>query len=198
MIPENTIFAPYYIFIKKTDPKSDLELIKLLGLEGYVYNSRKSDFNEEHFTSVLHITECANWFHIIDNWFYNMWHAHQNAKNNNNVDFIAEVGKQYDLFTCMVGDSDDTIQYIYYKAGKLLRKYIYEEHIDGSVRKEESHGEILPGEKQAETIKENHHFALNIATALGINLKHKPTETRCYVNLELKKQLLDFIKYKPA
>jgi len=40
------------------------------------------------------VTECANWFHIIDNWVYNMWYAHQNAKDNDNIDFIAKIGKQ--------------------------------------------------------------------------------------------------------
>ncbi|MBL4649772.1 MAG: hypothetical protein JKY03_08575 [Aureispira sp.] len=94
MIPQNTIFAPYYIFIKKVNQKSDLELIKLLGLEGYVYNNKKFKFNEDNFTSGLYVTECANWFHIIDNWVYNMWYAHQNAKDNDNIDFIAKIGKQ--------------------------------------------------------------------------------------------------------
>jgi len=87
----------------------------------------------------------------------------------------------------MVGDSDESIQYIYYKDGKLLRKYIYHEDLAGRVIKEESHGEILPGEKQAETIEEHHKFVLNIATSLGINLNHNPTKTRCYLSQGLKK-----------
>ena len=179
---KNTISAPYYIFIKKPFKKTDLEIFQLLGLKGYVYHSKKTEFDEDEFYSALYITECSNWVHIIDDWFYYLWYAHQNMDGNNQIDFIAEIGKTHDVFTCMVGDADDTIQYFYYKDGKLRRKYIHNETIGGTVELEESYGEPLSGEQQPETKCKHYDYALNIAASLGIDLEHQLEKTRCYVN----------------
>jgi hypothetical protein len=180
----NTVFAPYYVFIKKEEKLSDSDILHLLGLNDYTYLGLKSKLNDDDLDlkSALFLTECDNWFHIMDSWFYNAWHTHQRAIYEKNIDYINSTGLLFETFSFMVGDADDSIQYFYYKNHSLVRKYIYDEHINGSTLNEESFGKILDGEKQPETNGKHYDFCMNLAASLGVNLNHNLNKVKCYAN----------------
>jgi len=183
----NTEAGPYYIFIRKKENISDSKLLDKLGLNHYKLKGNKSELRDEIYDlgPTILITECQDWIHIIDSWYYDMWHSLiQNLK------YLKNLAKEYEIFTCMVGDSCESVNFHYYKKGKLVRKYIYDEH-NGKVLKEEYFGNPLPSEYQPNEPVKHLNYVLNIAQSIGVNLEHAEDEIRCYVNTSPQHDLLE-------
>jgi len=169
------LFGPYYIFIKGL--KEDSEVMKLLNMKDYILKSKKMPFNGGFLESGVCITENNNWKHIIDGWSYEMWQIQER----NHFENIRKVGKNYELFSFMVGDSDETLEYSYYKGGSLIREYRYRESISGEVLLKKSFGKPLPSENASFDKKsENYTNMLNIAESIGIKFSHNISTLNLY------------------
>ena len=115
-------FSPYFIFIKYGFKMSDEEILGQLGLSEYDLITS----NEEREKGVLNkrylfLVEDEKWTYLMDDWFYTLWHNEDIRKR------IQSLSKNFEIFTCSVGDSDDSFDFTYFKQGKIIRQYIVED-----------------------------------------------------------------------
>ena len=52
------------------------------------------------------------WVHLMDNFYYAHWHSKSLTER------IDELGKEYEIFTCSVGDCDESFEFKYFKNGQ--------------------------------------------------------------------------------
>lgn len=112
--------------------------------------------------------------HVADDWLYTLWHlATVNAA-------IPSLAKNHDVFTCSVGDADNSFDFEYFHDGNSVRKYVVEdsEYRRGLVV--EDFGSPLPSEAEAMNQPDPLIAVLEIAHSLGINTLHDPTLIRAY------------------
>ncbi|WP_338765591.1 hypothetical protein WAF17_01965 [Bernardetia sp. ABR2-2B] len=167
MIDKHTgsFHSPFLIFIKGLNHLPDIEILQLLELQ----NVETRDFEKET-ECYLRITRDKEWVHIMDNWFYGLWHS-KSFKNR-----VDKLGEKYDIFYCSVGDCDNSFDFTYYKNGLIQRKYVVSD--DGKMI--ESKGKPLPFEE--DNLKESDELdkVISIAKSIGIETNHKLEDIACY------------------
>ncbi len=162
-------FAPYFIFIKNINEKSDGEILELLELE----HCELFDYGD-----YVHISQDANWVHVIDNDAYQLWYS-QKLTNR-----IEELGKEYEIFTCSVGEPDLSFDFRYFRDGKKIREYVVESpNYDDQIIITDFGSPILGEEILVhEELVKGHQLAvvLHIAESLGIQLPKSAEGIKCY------------------
>ncbi|WP_338790963.1 hypothetical protein [Bernardetia sp. MNP-M8] len=160
--------SPFFIFIKGLNHLSDIEILKLLELK----NIEKRDFEKET-ECYLRITRDKEWVHIMDNWYYNLW------KCTGITEILKQLGKKYDLLHASWGDSDYSFDFVYYKNGKLRRKYEAIE-LDGTSSETTVFEEGIPLEEENIIKREQLSNIIRIAKSIGIEINHKLGNIVCY------------------
>lgn len=171
----NTQLSLFYVFInKKEEALSDEEVLSKLGLNQFQFKDSLFNIGDAiwDYESLIYITECKSWMHIIDGSFGELWNFSEMYPNH-----IQELGKKYELYACMAGDTTEDLIFYYYKDGSLNRKHIYEEDLGGKIIHEEYEGYKLMGENFTGNPLD---FILNLAISLGIDINHDPKKIRCY------------------
>ena len=163
------IHAPYFIFIEGGMVYSDEQVMRLLGIKGFVPSS-----NLAYPGRFLHITDDGRWLHVVDDWFYTQWHSRKIRLN------IAKLASKHDIFTCSVGDSDHSFDFEYYKGGLLVRRYVVEDpkYLRGTVVVD--FGSPLQGESAAFENLDELEKVLGVARSVGVIIDHKPEKTRSF------------------
>ncbi len=162
----NRLHAPFFIFIKCGDRYSDQELLSLIGAVGY-----RSRANEREFDFKVHITNYHEWMYVADDWSYTLWHAEETKKH------IEHIAKDYDVLTCMIGDTDNSLEVYYYQDGSLKRKYVFDGW-NGELK--EDYGAPLQHEEMAFRESDVLEAALKIAAPLGIEINFSKLNVRTY------------------
>lgn len=163
------IHSPHFIFIRCDGAYTDAELLQKLELVGYERIKSPPDLRP-----YVCITNDRQWTHIADDWSYTLWHMPSTR------DVIEEFGKDHEVFACSVGECDRSWEFVYYRNGRLLRKYIVEDpHFRGGVVVED-HGVPLEGEEEARKLTDEQETVLAIASSLGIDVRHNERAIRVY------------------
>ncbi|MCP4406055.1 MAG: hypothetical protein GY801_53275 [bacterium] len=168
-IIHNRLHAPFFIFIKCGDGYSDQELLSKIGAVGY-----SSCINENEFDVKIHIANYNEWAYIADDWYYTLWHAEDTKKN------VEKIAQEYDVYTCMIGDSDNSLELYYYKDGTLKRKYVFSQYYDFEGEVKEDYGLPLKNEEAALKEYDVLEAALKIAEPLGIETNFSKLQIRTY------------------
>ncbi|MGY8769890.1 MAG: hypothetical protein ACKVH8_15845 [Pirellulales bacterium] len=123
------------------------------------------------------LADDGEWTMLADSWHYTLWH-----RNSTRI-AIEELATMYDVFTCSVGDSDESFDFLYYENEILIRKFVVEDpnYNGGSVT--ENYGSPLP--RESEILASNSDqlkMVLKIARSLGIKTDYTEDELRIYVS----------------
>ena len=175
LVKQNLIFAPYFIFLRCNGSLADSDILQRFGLAKY---SRGRFAPQTGLYSV--IADDGKWTMLADNWQYQLWFNPATRIE------IAHLAKEFDVFTCSAGDSDDSFDFIYYRDGKLARKYVVSDpnYSGGSVTEDfgkslEMESDIL--EKHGDQLE----IVLALAQSIGIKTDYAEDELRIYVSPEV-------------
>jgi len=168
-IRHDSIFAPFFIFIRCANQYDDRELLDRLGLQDYL-----PDSDPRISQKYLFIAEDPEWLHIGDDWHYTLWHTPEVHRG------IDELAKQHDLFTCVVGDVDLSYAFAYYTHGHCVRHYVVDSphYYDAIVTT--NWGTPLPSEADIACEPDEWCWLLALARSLGINTVHQRAAIRVY------------------
>ena len=172
LVIHETIHSPYFIFVRCNGAITDTDILQRFGLAKY---SAARCAPRMGLYAVL--ADDGEWTMLADNWHYQLWHRESTGNA------INDIATTYDVFTCSVGDSDDSFDFIYYRNGKLVRKYVVTDpHYSGGTISEDI-GESL---KQESDILANSDGQLKLVLALaksvGIRTDYAEDELRVYVS----------------
>jgi len=176
-IINNRFSTPYFIFIKDNSKLSDKELFEKLGLENYELFSGNLErlFNAGGLKKrYLFLTEDGEWKHLMDDWFYTLWHDKELKLK------IKELSFDYDIFTCSVGDCDDSFDFVYYQKGNVKREYVVEDPKFNGGELVKNIGEPFRIENIALSKNSPFEKVLTVANSLGIAINHDLKKIRCY------------------
>jgi len=168
--------SPFYIFIKSAINLTDEEILKSLGLEEFT-EMEKTKIQNGYIEGmdILYITRVGEWLHIIDGCSY-LWIDKQIRKN------LEILGKSFEVIYSSIGDVDMSFEFVYYKDGKLRRKYILEDpnYSKYQLIIKENFGIPLDGEQDSLDNEDNWGKMINLVKSIGIPLNHKKEEIKCY------------------
>jgi len=164
--------APFFIFIKGITHLSNEEILKLLGFEEF--QLVHPDPEEMPEAQYVYLTRDQNWVHIMDNWYYSLWHS----KSFQNT--ITQLALDYEIFDCSVGDIDHSFSFNYYKEGKLSRRYVVTDPNFEGGEVSEDIGIPLASEEECLKITGDQLRVLSLATSLGIKIAHHQMTIECY------------------
>lgn len=176
------VHAPYFIFVRQRGCLSDIELLARLGLRG-PWRRRELPrywwFGQQ--PGIL-VANDAEWTHVMDNWLYRLWHMKDIR------DRIARLGTECDVFTCSVGDADDSYDFEYRAQGRLVRKReVVPDRWPFTVMLETELGEPLPIEASLWTETGDRgdlELLMRMASSLGIETRADRLSFRYYSDEE--------------
>ena len=163
--------SPFFIFIKEGSNYSDCDLLEKLGINNYLPLE-----GDQQASACLYITEDKEWAHVMDDWYYTLWHMkHLHDK-------LIDLSLLHDIFTCSVGEMDYSYDFNYYIDGAVVRRYIVQDsHCDRSKSVVvENLGPPMHGEELAFSCKEELDVVISLAESLGVVIKHDLSTIRCY------------------
>lgn len=178
---KNSFFTPYFIFIKDNSNLNDEELLKKIDLKDYELVTDKSEKKTRGYKinkRYLYITEDEKWKHLMDDWFYTLWHDTEVKTR------IKNLSKEFEIFCCSIGDCDDSFDFVHYQNGKEKREYVVEDPYFNGGQITKNIGNPFEIEKIALAKKDQLEKVLLIAQSLGINTNHNLEKIRCYGRLE--------------
>jgi hypothetical protein len=163
--------SPYFVFIKGINAKSDSEILEFFNL-----GRGKEVENDESFTGefCIHLFRNSNWICLMDNWFYTYRHSEKFSNR------INELGKEYEIFTCTVGNADLYFDFKYFKNGQKIREYVVESPNYNDEVLKTDFGTPLYGEQECLKLEDQLDRVLSIACHLGIELPKNENEIKCY------------------
>lgn len=165
--------SPYYIFVKDNGESSFLNLLSKYDI-AYELNQIKHIARGDRFE--FYVSSLNGWTTIMDNWWYSLYHL--DCK----YPFIDDLGKKYELFQCVVGDSDHSFGFKYHVNGKLRRHY---EVSNPSYRRDDLRVEVdigrkLEYESDCLAVGEEYEKVLNLAFESGVKLSKDSTIIQSY------------------
>lgn len=180
-------FSPYFIFVKYGFQISDKEILERLGLNGYNLILDEKEREKEVLNKrYLFLTEDREWTYVMDDWFYTLWH------NKEIRNWIKSMSQEFEIFTCSVGDCDDSFDFTYFKEGRIVRQYVVEDpHFKGG-EVVKDFGMPFPIEKEALKKKDLYQKVMTIAESFGIEMNHKKENIRIYGRFENKDEKIVF------
>ena len=168
----NRLHAPYFIFIRDCTI-SDRELLKTFGLSTYHRCTSANNFGRY---TVL--AKHQRWTSIADDWHYTLW----NMQSTRTV--IQALAQTFDIYTCSVGDSDQSFDFVIYQNGQISRKYAYETlypaYLSGEVT--DMIGSPLPCETELLKLENAMDIVFGIGEYLGIPMEWTESQLRLYAH----------------
>ncbi|MDU9047261.1 MAG: hypothetical protein Q3M30_00310 [Candidatus Electrothrix sp. Rat3] len=165
LIIDDRLHAPYFTFIKEEGKLSVTKLLQTLEIEGYKSTEYVEDFNHYFF-----IVRDGKWTHIIDDWYYTLWHSKPFLSN------IRKLASNYEIFSFMIGDSDNSFEIEYHRGGQMMRHFIFDQSPFGNGEVKEDLGKKFEIESKIKIGDDPLNHLWSIADSLGINSNHKQDE----------------------
>lgn len=165
---DQSLFAPFFIFIRGTG-WTDRQLLSYFGLVDYHRNV--SPTLSQH---CIFLMEDDTWTHIADDWHYTLWHSPAVHTA------ISRLTRTHDVFTCLVGDVDQSFAFSYAANGSQVRTYKIESPDYQSLITVINEGTPLPGEESALALSDPLAKVMALARSLGIDTVHQPENIRIY------------------
>lgn len=166
-----TLRSPYFIFIRCAGQYDDIELLHQLGIHGFVRDSEPTG------KLCVFVTEDKQWTHVADDWFYTLWHGRHTPARFEGIQTLA---RKHDIFTCSVGDVDESFDFVYYSGGRLMREYVVEDPDFKGGKVVQDMGPLLPNEEKSLKEPDPLKRVLGIAQSLGIDTQHRRDQIRTY------------------
>ena len=163
------LHAPYFIFLRCAGKNSDPDLLQWFGLADYQPAKGMPDVGR-----YVILGAAGEWSLVADDWYYTLWHKPLTRL------VLAALGESCNVFACSVGDCDRSFDFVYYRDGRLVRRYVVADpHFQGGIVVEDV-GEPLPGE--AAVLRQSGEFeiVLAIASLLGIKTEYTEQDLRIY------------------
>lgn len=171
-IIDGLLHAPFFIFVQCHQKLSDQELLKKLNLLSYKKNHLLGIRSKK-----LYITHDNQWSHIADDWYYHLWHLKSLQGS------ILELSREYNIFTCSVGDCDHSFDFSLYEKGKAKRKYVVEDPDFNNPKETINLGAPLPGEVEAFKNDDEFKVIMALAKSLSINTNYKSLDIKTYYSM---------------
>src|SRR5262249_23236755 len=169
LIVDGQLHAPYFIFLRCGGGDSPPELLQQVGLAGFPPTEGIPGPGR-----YVILSTGGDWSLVADDWLYTLWHRPLTRL------VVAALGETCDVFACSVGDCDRSFDFVYYRDGRLVRRYVVADpHFRGGVVAEDF-GEPLPGEAAALRQSGEFEIVLGIARSLGINTEFGEHDLRVY------------------
>ena len=166
----NRLHAPYFIFMRCAGEYSDADLLAKFGIRKYKRVAEPPQHGP-HAT----FFDSGDWTMLADDWYYTLWHMATTRPA------IRRLSQFSDIYACSVGDCDHSFDFVYYQAGKLVRKYVVVADIGtNNSNVVENTGKQLPGELEALKLDDQLETVLSISDALGIRGPTPEDELRFY------------------
>jgi len=172
LVIHETIHSPYFIFVRCNGALSDAEILDRFGVAKY---SAAQFAPRTGLYAIL--ADDGTWTMIADNWHYQLWHRDSTRSA------IERIATEYDVFTCSVGDSDDSFDFMFYRNGALVRKYVVTDPDYSGGTISENVGELL--ELESDILENNDDqlkMVLELAGSIGIKTNYAEDELRIYVS----------------
>ncbi len=153
--------SPYFIFIKNIREST---LFALLEKEGITILEKLDTFHPIRHKYEFFISHWKDWATIMDNWWYSLsWYNQRNS-------IFDKIGKDYEVFECMVGDVDHSFSFKYQKKGKIIRHLEVSNlsYKKGDLKIEIDEGSPLPGEAKFLKLDGQYEKIINILYEQGI------------------------------
>lgn len=166
---------------------SDKEILEHLGLVDFdlIIDKKEREKKILH-KRYLFLTEDNEWTHLMDDWFYTLWHDKEIRKQ------IKLLSENFEIFTCSVGDCDDSFDFTYFKQGKIIRQYIVEDFQFNGGEVVKDIGNPFPIEKTAIKKKDLYEKVITIAKSFKIKMNHEKEKVRIYGRFENKTEKFIF------
>jgi hypothetical protein len=163
------LHAPYFIFVRGEGQYSDADLLRLLGLSAY--RPTRTPPRRRRYAI---LADDGPWTMIADDWHYTLWHMPSTRPA------LQELGRSCDVFAASVGDCDHSFDFVFYRGGHLVRRYVVADpdFRGGSVV--EDTGTPLPGESAAFREEDELRIVLGVAASLGIRTDYEVRDIRVY------------------
>jgi hypothetical protein len=176
LIIRGRLHAPYFIFVRGEGIYSDADLLHLFGLSAYRSTSHPAKSPRRLERHAI-LADDGLWTMIADDWYYTLWHMPSTRPA------LQTLGQSCDVFACSVGDCDHSFDFVYYRGGRLVRRYVVEDPDFRGGHVVENTGEPLPGEVAAFGGSDEMGIVLGIASSLGIRTDYAEGDLRVYAPL---------------
>ena len=138
----NSFHSPFSIFIRPGVEEygkilDKRELNHWNTLDQTEFDSALESSNRHFYTTWI-----DGWLHIMDDWMYTLWLDKELTHK------MLNLSKEFDVFTCSVGDIDHSFAFHFMKKGEYIREFVVEdpEFNGGEVRR--NIGVRLAGERR--------------------------------------------------
>lgn len=163
--------SPYFVFIRDISDYDDLDVLKLLEFESFE-EIEMMEFMDDH--DCIYLSRDRNWTHIMDNSNYTFWCSSPMHER------IERLGRKYEIFTCMVGDVDQSYEFRYYRGGVKIREHIVESPNYSDEVVKVNYGVPLDVEKDVLQLEDPLDRVIQIAQSLGLRLPTVVDQMKCF------------------
>lgn len=179
-------FSPYSIFIKEGPKLSDNKIMVALGLEDYKIVSDEKERNNIALNKrYIYLTEDEHWTYVMDDLSYTLWYSKEIRKR------ILLLSNIFEIFSCSIGDIDDSFDFTYFKHGEIIREYVVEDPKFNGGEVVKNVGLPFPIEdialKKTDTLEK----VCTIAASFGIKMNQELAQVRVYARHEYVSERLD-------
>ena len=165
------LHVPYYIFLKCAGRYADADLLRRFGLANYC---RVPAASAQQLRQHAILADDGPWTLLADDWYYTLWHLPTTRP------LLEELAQECDVFAGSIGDCDHSFDFVHYRGGRLVRKYVVTDpHFRGRVLVQNV-GYPLPGEADALRHQDEAQVVQAIASNLGIRTRYALHELRYY------------------
>ena len=173
----NHLSAPQFIFVRCAEKCDDFDLLQAFGLS--TYRRAKWLWCLERYAV---LADDGQWMMVADDWRYTLWHMSSTRPA------IENLGRNYEVFACTIGDCDHSFDFVYYSGGRLIRRYMVADPDFRGGKVVENFGEPLPGELVAFREADELDIVLKVAASLGIRVNYTKRDIRVYKPAEFNGQ----------
>jgi hypothetical protein len=170
---DGRLYTPYRIYIRSAGFLSDTDLLQIFGLTGY----RPPGITNRYYRYAV-LANAGEWVMLADDWYYTLWSMPSTRHA------IAAIGASWDLFACSVGDCDRSFDFVCYRAGHLVRRYVIDDQGFRGGAVAEDYGDPLLGEAVALGAADEMDRVLGVARSLGIKTDYNEQDVRVYASVE--------------
>ena len=172
LVIENRVYAPYFIFVRCNGVLTDADILGQVGLARY-----SAARFAPHSGRYAVIADDGSWTMLADDWNYGLYFSLADGVA------IESIAAKYDVFTCSVGDACDSLAFIYYRGGRLIRKYVVTDSGFSGASVVENLGEPLELESTILTSGNDQLVTvLSLAESIGIRTSFPEAELRVYIS----------------
>lgn len=107
---DGTLLSGHYVFIERK-PVSDRELLAQIGLVHDLEPGTEAPYGMPD----VYLAHDGKWAHVMDGLHYMLWNSRRFSQR------LQSIVGEHDVFRCTFGDCDESYDYSYYRAGRLVR-----------------------------------------------------------------------------